>query len=87
MQVATAAVVVPHPEKVAPNSKARIHRDFGYGGEDAYYCSWGPRRVLTCIADSAGRHCAESPWKRTSKGGGGVESGARCSRRQRCLRG
>ena len=42
-QVQTAALVVPHPEKVTPNSKARIHRDFGYGGEDAYYCAWGPR--------------------------------------------
>jgi hypothetical protein len=35
--------VVPHPEKVTPNSKARIHRDFGYGGEDSFYCAWGPR--------------------------------------------
>jgi hypothetical protein len=42
-QVATAGLVVPHPEKVTPNSKARIHRDFGYGGEDSFYCAWGPR--------------------------------------------
>ena len=40
-------MVVPHPEKVAPNSKARLHRDFGYGGEDSYYSSWGPRWVLS----------------------------------------
>ena len=45
-QVATAGLVVPHPEKVTPNSKARIHRDFGYGGEDSFYCAWGPRCVL-----------------------------------------
>jgi len=61
VQVATAAVVVPHPEKVAPNSKARIHRDFGYGGEDSYYSGWGPRRVLICIADSAGRKKRRKP--------------------------
>ena len=42
-QVATAGLVVPHPEKVTPSSKARIHRDFGYGGEDSFYCAWGPR--------------------------------------------
>jgi hypothetical protein len=47
--VQTAALVVPHPEKVTPNSKARIHRDFGYGGEDAYYCAWGPRQGFRII--------------------------------------
>lgn len=49
-QVATAGLVVPHPEKVTPNSKARIHRDFGYGGEDSFYCAWGPRCVLAGAA-------------------------------------
>lgn len=46
LEVLTASMVVPHPEKVTPNSKARIHRDFGYGGEDAYYCAWGPRNAV-----------------------------------------
>ncbi len=36
-------MVVPHPEKVSPTSKASLRPHFGYGGEDAYYCGWGPR--------------------------------------------
>lgn len=58
-QVATAGLVVPHPEKVTPNSKARIHRDFGYGGEDAFYCAWGPR---CAPAGSGPRRRGHQPW-------------------------
>ena len=51
MQVASAAMVVPHPEKVSPTSKASLRPHFGYGGEDAYYCGWGPRcaPILACF--------------------------------------
>ena len=43
--MASAAMVVPHPEKVSPTSKASLRPHFGYGGEDAYYCGWGPRQA------------------------------------------
>lgn len=65
-QVLTASIVVPHPEKVTPNSKARIHRDFGYGGEDSYYSGWGPRCGLlqpSCIIGPQSLRCPSQPVK------------------------
>lgn len=54
LQVASAAVVVPHPHKVTPKTKAVLHQDFGYGGEDAYYSSWGPRNGMLGLGVSDG---------------------------------
>jgi len=54
LEVACAAMVVPHPEKVSPSSKAQLRPHFGYGGEDAYYCGWGPRNGMLGLGVSDG---------------------------------
>ena len=43
LEVAVSAVSLPLPEKVRAGKRAVNQRGFGFGGEDAYYYSWGPR--------------------------------------------
>ncbi len=41
LDVATSAVVLPHPEKVAAGMRAVIRKAGGWGGEDAYFVARG----------------------------------------------
>lgn len=41
LEVSVSAVSVPLPEKIKAGKKAYNRRGFGYGGEDAYFYSWG----------------------------------------------
>lgn len=41
--MSVSAVSVPLPEKIKAGKKAHNRRGYGYGGEDAYFYSWGPK--------------------------------------------